>query len=68
MLEDGGLQLKVLDDTAGSEVEVGLDNIEKLLGGFDAGSVVEDGDTEGLSHTDGVGYLDQAPLAKSSFH
>ena len=36
------------------------------LAGLAAGAVVEDCDGEGLSHTDGVGHLDETPLAEPS--
>lgn len=68
LLENGSLQLEVLDNAAGTQVEVELDNLEKFLGGLDSSAVVEDCDTEGLSHSDGVGHLDQASLAQISLH
>ena len=57
LLEDWVLQLEVLDDAAGPQVEVLLDDLHELGGGLGAGPVVEHGDGQGLRHTDGVGHL-----------
>ena len=57
LLEDGVLQLEVLDDAAGPQVEVLLDDLHELGGGLGAGAVVEHGHGQGLRHTDGVGNL-----------
>ena len=57
LLEDGVLQLKVLDNTAGPQVKVLLDDLHELLLALGAGAVVKHGDGERLSHADGVGNL-----------
>merc|ERR1719215_465728 len=61
LLEDRVLQLEVLDDAAGPEVEVLLDNLHELLLALGPGAVIKHGDRQGLRHSDGVGYLDEAP-------
>ena len=57
LLEDGILKLKVLDDAAGPEVKVFLDDLHELLLALGPGAVVKHGDGERLSHTNGVGNL-----------
>ena len=57
LLEDGVLELEVLDDAAGSQVEVLLDNLHELLLAPGAGAVVKHGDRQGLGHANGVGNL-----------
>merc|ERR1712168_1522379 len=65
LLVDGVLQLKVLDDSAWAEVEVLLDDIQKLLLALRRRTVAEDGDGEWLGDTDGVGDLHQDASAES---
>jgi len=65
LLVDGVLQLEVLDDSAWAEVEVLLDDIQKLLLALCRRTVAEDGDGEWLGDTDGVGDLDQDASAES---
>ena len=57
LLEDGVLQLEILDNAARSEVKVVLDNLHELLGGLGSSSVVKHSDREGLSNTNSVGHL-----------
>ena len=57
LLEDWILQLEVLDDAAGPEVEVLLDNLHELLLALGPGAVIKHGDREGLRNSDGVGNL-----------
>ena len=59
LLEDGVLQLQVLDDAAGPQVKVLLDDLHELLLALGAGAVIKHGDGERLSHADGVGNLKQ---------
>ena len=59
LLEDGVLQLQVLDDAAGPQVKVLLDDLHELLLALSAGAVIKHGDGERLSHADGVGNLKQ---------
>merc|ERR1712168_630386 len=65
LLVDGVLQLEVLDDSAWAEVEVLLDDIQKLLLALCRRTVAEDGDGEWLGDTDGVGDLNQDASAES---
>ena len=64
LLEDGRLQLQVLDDPARPQVEVLLHDLGQLGAALAAGAVVEHGDGEGLGDADGVRDLDQAPVVK----
>ena len=57
LLEDGVLELEVLDDAAGPEVEILLDNLHELLLAPGAGAVVKHGDRQGLGHADGIRNL-----------
>ena len=57
LLKDGVLELEVLDDAAGSEVEILLDNLHELLLALGAGAVVKHGDRQGLGHADGIRNL-----------
>ena len=57
LLEDGGLQLEVLDDAAGPEVEVLPNYVSELLARLLRSPVVHHGDGEGLGDPDGVGHL-----------
>ena len=53
-------QVELLDDHSRAEIEVGADDLLKLVGGLVRGSVRVDEDGEGLSDTDGVRQLDEA--------
>jgi len=68
LLVDGVLQLKIFDNLARAEVEVLLNNLQKLLLALRRRSVAEDGDGKGLGDTNGVGNLDQDALAESSLN
>ena len=57
LLEDGRLQLEVLDDAAGPEVEVLADNVGELPARLLGGPVVHHGDGEGLGDPDGIRHL-----------
>ena len=57
LLEDGVLQLEVLDNATGSEVEVLLDNLHQLLLALVACAVIKHGDGERLRNTNGVRNL-----------
>ena len=57
LLEDGRLQLEVLDDAAGAEVEVLVDDLHELLLALGGGAVVHHGHGEGLGNADSVGNL-----------
>ena len=57
LLEDGVLQLQVLDDAARPQVKVLLHDLVELLAGLAAGAVVEDCDRERLGNTDSIGNL-----------
>ena len=57
LLEDGRLQLEVLDDAAGPEVEVLADNVGELPARLLGGPVVHHGDGERLGDPDGVCHL-----------
>ena len=58
LLEDGRLQLQVLDDAAGPQVEVLPHDLGQLGGRELLGCpVVHDGDGERLCDSDGVGHL-----------
>ena len=59
LLEDGRLQLEVLDDAAGPQVEVLAHDLGQLGGGELLGRpVVHDGDGERLCDSDGVRHLE----------
>lgn len=58
LVVDRARKLKLLGDGARSQVEVGLDNLDQLLGGPVGGSVRVDVDGAGLSDTNGVTELD----------
>ena len=51
--------LYLLDNLARSQVEVILNDFHQLLGRLVGGAVVEDGDRDGLSDTDGIRNLKQ---------
>jgi len=65
LLVDGVLQLKIFDNLARAEVEILLDDLQKLLLALRRRAVAKDSDGERLGNTDGVGNLDQDALAKS---
>ena len=56
---DGVDQVELLDNDTGAHVEVGLDDLDELLGALVGGAVGLDEDGEGLSDTNGVGELDK---------
>lgn len=57
-------QVELLDDHSGAEVEVGTDDLLKLVRGLIGGSVRVDKDGERLSDTDGVGELDEGTASE----
>lgn len=63
---DGLGQVKLLDNDTGPQVEVGTDNLDKLIGGPGGGAVGVDVDRQGLSNTDGVRELDQGTAGEAS--
>ena len=63
LLEDRVLELEVLDDAAGPEVEILLDNLHELLLALGAGAVVKHGDRQGLGHADGIRNLNHEILS-----
>lgn len=57
-------QVELLDDHSRAEVEVGADDLLKLVRGLIGGSVRVDEDGEGLSDTDGVRELDEGTASE----
>ena len=57
LLEDRVLQLEVLDNAAGPQVEVLLDDLHELLLALGPGAVIKHGDRQRLRNSDGVGNL-----------
>lgn len=57
---DGVDEVKLLDDDTGTHVEVGVDDVDKLLGALLGGAVGLNEDGEGLGDTNGVGELDES--------
>jgi hypothetical protein len=56
---DGVGEVKLLDNDTGTEIEVLVDDLDKLLGGLVRGTVVLNEEREGLGDTNGVGELDE---------
>jgi len=67
LLEDGVLELEVLDDATGSEIKVFFDDLHQLLRGFGSGAVVKHGHGKWFGNSNSIGNLDQASLAESGF-
>jgi len=65
LLEDGGLQLEVLDDAAGPQVKVLADDLGEFPARLLGRPVVHHGDGERLRYSDGIGHLHKAPPGKS---
>ena len=57
-------QIQLLDDHTRSEVEVGVDDVDELIGGAVGGAVRVDEDGEGFGNTDSVGELHEGAAAK----
>ena len=56
-MENGVLELEVLDNTAGSEVEIFPDNFHKFLRGFGSSSVIKNSNGERFCNSNSVGNL-----------
>lgn len=56
---DGLGEVELLDNDTGTHVEVGVDDVDELLGALVGGAVGLDEDGEGLGDTNGVGELDK---------
>lgn len=61
---DGVDEVELLDDDTRAHVEVGVDDINELLGALVRGAVGLDEDGEGLGNTNGVGELDKGTASK----
>jgi len=57
LLEDGSLQVEVLDNPAGSQVEVLAHDLSQLLVALRTGPVVHDGDGQRLGYADSIRHL-----------
>lgn len=57
-------QVELLDNNSWAEVEVGVDDLDKLVRGSGRGSVGINEDGERLSNTDGVGKLNQSTASE----
>lgn len=57
---DGVGEVKLLDDDTGAHVEVGVDDLDELLGALLGGAVGLNEDGERLGDTDGVRELDES--------
>lgn len=66
LVVDGVGEVKLLDDDTGTHVEVGLDDVDELLGGLVRGAVGVDVEGEGLGDTNGVRELDEGTAGKAS--
>jgi hypothetical protein len=66
----GAAELEVPDDASGAKVEVLVDNFRELgvglSGGLLGGSIRVDEDGKGVWDADGVGELNESPLAEAS--
>lgn len=62
---DGLGQIQLLDDDTGAQVEVGADDLDKLVRGLRRGAVGVDVDREGLSNADGVRELDEGAASEA---
>ena len=63
---DGAVQVELTDNDTGTQVEVLVDDLDKLLRALLRGAVGVDVDGEGFSNTDGVGELDKGTTGKAS--
>jgi len=61
---DGVDEVELLDNDTGAHVEVGLDDLDELLGAPVGGAVGLDEDGERLSDTNGVGELDKGTASE----
>ena len=61
---DGVDKVELLDNDTGAHVEVGVDDLNKLLGAAVRGAVGLNEDGEGLGDTNGVGELDESTASK----
>jgi hypothetical protein len=59
-------QVELLDNDTRSQIEVLIDDLDKLIRGFIRGAVCIDEDREWLSNTNGVRKLDQCTAGKLS--
>lgn len=57
---DGVDEVELLDNDTGTHVEVGVDDVDELLGALLGGTVSLNEDGEGLGDTNGVGELDES--------
>ena len=63
---DGLGQVELLDDDTGAQVEVGADDLDKLIRGLGRRAVGVDVDGEGLRDTNGVRELDEGAAGEAS--
>ena len=63
---DGLGQIQLLDDDTGAQVEVGADDLDKLIRGLGRRAVGVDVDGEGLRDTNGVRELDEGAAGEAS--
>ena len=63
---DGLVQVEGTDNDTRAQVEVVVDNLDKLLGGLVRGAVGVNVDGEGLGNTNGVRELDKAAAGEAS--
>jgi hypothetical protein len=61
---DGVDEVELLDDDTGAHVEVGVDDLNKLLGALVGGTVGLNEDGERLGNTNGVGELDESTASE----
>lgn len=65
LVVDGVGEVQLLDNDTGTHVEVGLDDLNKLLRSLFRGAVGVNVEGEGLSNTDGVGKLDKSTAGEA---
>ena len=63
-MENGVLELEVLDNTAGSEVEILPDNFHKFLRGFGSSSIIKNSDRKWFCNSNSVRNLNNINLLK----
>ena len=56
---NGILESQILNNFAWPQVKVVIDNLQQLLGSVVGCAVMEDGNTGGLGHSNGIRYLQQ---------
>ena len=63
---DGTVKGELLDNNTRSEIEVGTDDLDELIGALVRGTVGIDVDGKGLSNTDGIRELNKGTAGEAS--